>query len=329
MDLFTAYELCEEFTLHDVSYLLDGYEPLPPGFSPKNDPHERIRHRAGMLAQQLVNDAKTGKLRATYKDYGGVFLLGGPWEWTVKRNDLKDWAKRKMIRPAFLFPQLPDLNSIRNVATAEAYRFGTQGKVFELEYQRALLRIAKQINKGQVVAYVRDSDGEFAKLQGDDSLIFQMRGFLAKGAKSEHCLTIVREAQPMAESTAAESLISTSMDWADRIHIPTEVAHAKPATEPQKISPMKSRPREAKQGMGGDILTPLIEKVIRDVGSEEFSAVFPRLRELALNGESPFTGFLGDEDGALCYRNPENKLDKLTINALQKRLQRRRGGRGH
>jgi hypothetical protein len=327
MDLFSAYELYEEFTLHDASYLLCGYEPLPPGFPPKNDPHEKIRHRAMMLAIQLVNDARAGKLRATYRKSDVIQLIGPP-EWTVKRNDLKDWAKRKMIRPPFLFPQLPLLDSVRNVATAEAYRFGTQGKVFELEYQRAILRIAQQINNRQVVAYVPDSDGEFARLQGADALVFQMRNFLGRGRRSEQGLPAARQDELMGNSTTAGNVVLTNMDWAERIHIPTEVAPAKPATEPQKISPMKSRPREAKQGMGGDILTPLIEKVIRDVGSEEFSAVFPRLRELALNGESPFTGFLGDEDGALCYRNPENKLNKLTAAALKKRLQRRRTSRG-
>lgn len=329
MDLYAAYELCEEFTLHDASYLLDGYEPLPPGVSPKNDPHERIRHRAGMLAHQLVNDAKTGKLRATHKDYGGVFLLGGSWEWTVKRNDLKDWAKRKMIRPAFLFPQLPHHDSVRNVATAEANRFGTQHQVSTLEHWSALLRIAQQINNGQLLAYVRDSDGAFARLRGDDALVFQMRDFLSKGAKSEPRLPVAPVNQAVAESTIAEDQVAKNMDWAEQIYIPTEVVQVVEASSKAKnVHLVQSIAGQAKQDgcTRRDILDPVIDKAIRDAGRKDLQQVFLKLRELALQSELPFTGEIDGD--ALCYTNSENKPDKLNKKALSQRLQRRRAVEG-
>ncbi|MEO6823246.1 MAG: hypothetical protein ABI167_00675 [Nitrosospira sp.] len=281
-----------------------------------------------MLANHLVNDARTGKLCATHEDYGGVFLLGGPWEWTVKRNDLIAWAKRHMIRPAFLFPQPPLLDTVRNVATAEAYRVGTQSHVFALEYRRALLRIAQQINNRQLVAYVPDADGEFAKLKGDDALVLQMRSFLTVGVKSDERLQHGSENWLSGERTA-DNLVSTNMDWTERVHIPTEfVPAAKSPTEPENARHVKSISGEAKQdgNTGRNILAPVIDTAIRDAGSNDLQAVFLKLRELALQNEPPFNGEIDGD--ALCYTNSENRLAKLTKAALSKRLKRRRTAEG-
>jgi hypothetical protein len=213
-----------------------------------------------------------------------------------------------MIRPAFLFPQLPLLDTVQNVAMAEANRAGTQSHGFTLEYRCPLLRIAQQINNGQLVAYVPDADGEFAKLKGDDALVFQMRSFLAVGVKSDERLPDGSESCLSGERTAA-NLVSTNMDWTERVHIPSEVAlTAKSPTEPENARHVRSISGDAKQddNTGRDILAPVIDKAIRDAGSKDFQVVFLKLRELALNGEPPFNGEI--DGSALCYTNSQNKL---------------------
>ncbi|HEU4854079.1 MAG TPA: Arm DNA-binding domain-containing protein [Nitrosospira sp.] len=251
------------------------------------------------------------------------WLLAGTPEWTVKRNDLKDWAKKKMIRPTFLFPQLPLLDAVRNVASAEAYRVAIHSHGFELEYRRALLGIAQQINNGQLAAYLADSDGEFAKLKGGDALVLQMRAFLFEGMKSEERL----KNRFTDDEKYDGNPVSLNMDWAERIHVSPTVA-CKPSAEPQTVTSLKPSRREAKQDGGArrNILVPSIEKAIRNAGSDEPQAVYLALRELALDGEPPFTG--GFEGDALCYTNSENKSDKLTKKALSQRLQRRRAAEG-
>ena len=69
-------------------------------------------------------------------------------------------------------------------------------------------------------------------------------------------------------------------------------------------------------------LDPSIDVAIRQAGNMELADVFLKLKELAINGTSPFTGLI--ECGALCYTNSNDKSDKLTKNALGKRLKIRR-----
>lgn len=65
-----------------------------------------------------------------------------------------------------------------------------------------------------------------------------------------------------------------------------------------------------------------IAKAVKQAGSLIMASVYLKLRELALGGESPF---LGTTDGnALCYTNDKNQSDKLTKNALGKRLKNHR-----
>jgi len=61
-----------------------------------------------------------------------------------------------------------------------------------------------------------------------------------------------------------------------------------------------------------------IAKAIKQAESLVTGAVFLELRELAIGGEKPFTGYT--EDGALCYTNDAGKPAKLTKDALGKRL---------
>ncbi|AKH38223.1 MULTISPECIES: hypothetical protein [Nitrosomonas] len=69
-------------------------------------------------------------------------------------------------------------------------------------------------------------------------------------------------------------------------------------------------------------LDPAIDSAIAQAGTTMFPAVYLKLKELALSETPPFSGVIS-EDGALCYTNDRNKPDKLTKNALEKRLKRR------
>lgn len=68
-------------------------------------------------------------------------------------------------------------------------------------------------------------------------------------------------------------------------------------------------------------LDPAIEKAIKQAGNTNLADVYLKLKELAKDEEPPFTGaFKGD---ALCYTNDNNLPDKLSKNALGKKLKRR------
>lgn len=113
---FSAYELLDTFTLYDAAFLLCGCEPLSPGVAPTIDPHEVIRHKAATIAEQMVQDAKLGKLKAGRRDIGNSWQLAGAPEWIATRQALKDWATAKGIKPPFLFPELPPRDTGKSMA---------------------------------------------------------------------------------------------------------------------------------------------------------------------------------------------------------------------
>jgi hypothetical protein len=65
-----------------------------------------------------------------------------------------------------------------------------------------------------------------------------------------------------------------------------------------------------------------IEKAIEQAGNLATATVFLKLKELAINGELPFTGQV--EGDALCYTNDNDEPGNLTKNALDHRLRGRR-----
>lgn len=71
-----------------------------------------------------------------------------------------------------------------------------------------------------------------------------------------------------------------------------------------------------------NILDRVIDEAIDQAGNMELADVFLNLKELALNGTAPFTS--GIDGNSLIYTNNNNKLAKLTKNALGKRLKIRR-----
>lgn len=94
---------------------------------------------------------------------------------------------------------------------------------------------------------------------------------------------------------------------------PAGKVEAVPVVTPAQVTQNKLRT---------NILDPAIDKAIKQAkGSLKLAPVYLELRELALAGEKPFTGaFEGD---AMCYTNGDNLPDKLTKNALGKKLERR------
>lgn len=68
-------------------------------------------------------------------------------------------------------------------------------------------------------------------------------------------------------------------------------------------------------------LDPAIDKAIKQAGNNALADVYLQLKELALAGLLPFTGVIDGD--ALCYTDSEDKLKKLSKNALGKRLKSR------
>ncbi len=120
---WSVYDLVDIFKMHDAAYLLCGHEPLiPVRERPENDPHEIIRSRASVLIDQLINDARVGKLKVVDRDgedplsrsdrkhlQGGLgsraFMNYPEIQFFITRHNLKNWAAKKGLEPPFLFPE--------------------------------------------------------------------------------------------------------------------------------------------------------------------------------------------------------------------------------
>lgn len=91
-----------------------------------------------------------------------------------------------------------------------------------------------------------------------------------------------------------------------------------PASEPVTCASVPS----TRHRLRTNSLDVPIKKAITEADSFQTGAVYLQLREMALSGELPFSGEI--ENGALCYTNDAGKPDKLTKNALGKRLKKHR-----
>jgi hypothetical protein len=70
-----------------------------------------------------------------------------------------------------------------------------------------------------------------------------------------------------------------------------------------------------------DVLDPVLDSAIQEAGCLDLNAVFLVLRRMAINEVLPFTGHI--ENDALLYTNGNNKVVRLTKEALRQRLKRR------
>jgi hypothetical protein len=121
---WSVYDIADRFTLHDAGFLLCELDPLPFCYKlPDNDPYLKERQTASILTNALIDDAKQGRLKvqnsegedATQiwrQEKNKIFAKGYFERWRVHRNDLTAWAESKGKRPAFLFDDARDQNSI-------------------------------------------------------------------------------------------------------------------------------------------------------------------------------------------------------------------------
>lgn len=95
-----------------------------------------------------------------------------------------------------------------------------------------------------------------------------------------------------------------------------------PVTAGVQMSSPSIQPKSTTHKLRKNSLDAPIEKAVAKARSLATGAVYLELRELALSGVPPF---LGTTDGdALCYTNDKNLPDKLTKDALAKRLKKHR-----
>lgn len=121
---WSDYDIVDRFTLHDAGFLLCELDPLPFCYKlPDNDPHLRERQKARIFTDALIADAKQGRLKVQNsegedaaqiwrQEKNKIFAKGYFERWRVHRNDLTAWAESKGKRPAFLFDDARDQNSI-------------------------------------------------------------------------------------------------------------------------------------------------------------------------------------------------------------------------
>ncbi len=96
-----------------------------------------------------------------------------------------------------------------------------------------------------------------------------------------------------------------------------------PADAPDaKVEAVTPAPVPKSNKLRTNTLDPAIDKAIEQAGSVENAPVWLKLKELALAGESPFTGAISGD--ALCYTSDNDQHATLTKNAVCKRLAKRR-----
>lgn len=149
----SVYDCVDRFSLHVAGFLLCDLEPLKPVRKlSDNDPYESERQEARVITEQLVFDAKAGKLkveningddalvernrrpegrfgRDSFRNYGT--------EWYVKRNELANWAEKKGKKPAFLFPETAsslanNQKSVKPIKANNVIRASTDRSWFDL-----------------------------------------------------------------------------------------------------------------------------------------------------------------------------------------------------
>lgn len=103
------------------------------------------------------------------------------------------------------------------------------------------------------------------------------------------------------------------------------------SSEVTRLSKSGPAPILVKQGMGKgrwDALDDVVEVAIKKVESERPATVWQELKELALNSQRPFTGFIDPKGGLQynkdSYEDGASPTDTFTKDALEARLRRRK-----
>lgn len=121
--------------------------------------------------------------------------------------------------------ELPQLDTIRNIAEAEAYKeAGVEKQANRLRqsvYRRAVIRIAQEISKGDLTAYLANASGEFSAIPNEHEWMKQIRSFLANGVVTE---TQHKPIYNRYERRDIYQAISTPVntEWENRLYIPVD-----------------------------------------------------------------------------------------------------------
>lgn len=115
-----------------------------------------------------------------------------------------------------------------------------------------------------------------------------------------------------------------TVPMAPAVALPVSAPQAAPASETVKpasvttLQPPPEKGNSVKHKLRTNSLDVPIARAVKQAASLSTGAVYLKLRELALSGESPFLGTTAG--AALCYTDDNNVEKKLTKNALSKRL---------
>ncbi|WP_143136807.1 hypothetical protein [Burkholderia ubonensis] len=99
--------------------------------------------------------------------------------------------------------------------------------------------------------------------------------------------------------------------------IPTAVPKSAPTAD--AVTPSTRNVTSHRLTRRGDLLTPVIQRVVAAVGSYDSKVVFTRLREIAINEEEPLNG-VDNNDGGLLWTDANGSKKRLTKKALAERL---------
>ncbi|MGH8729963.1 MAG: hypothetical protein ACREV9_17785 [Burkholderiales bacterium] len=119
---WSVWDVLDEFSLHDAGFLWCEEEPLyHTCMIMPNDPQETIRRKADLISHQLMAAASCNppKLQATKRYVRDDMYTPQTARWIASRSALKEWAKSNGMRPRFLFPEVPPLDTTQNVAESE------------------------------------------------------------------------------------------------------------------------------------------------------------------------------------------------------------------
>lgn len=119
--------------------------------------------------------------------------------------------------------KLPQLDTVHNIAEAEAYKeAGTEKQANSLRqnvYNRARSRIAQEISGGAMSAYLRNPNGEVSALPAEHELMKQIRSFLADGIKTKPRYSYNEITRQQTRSRFDEVI---NLEWVKRLYIPVD-----------------------------------------------------------------------------------------------------------
>lgn len=204
--------------------------------------------------------------------------------------------------PAVLTPEiwLPVVGAISEAIGADIRWDIDNGETKEISYKRSMARLE---HERKLLGAIRD-------------------GELLARTSSRVRIQLPDGVQQIPESAIV--LLDDLRRYAKELGIEVEVKDAEqtaPAAKAEAAPLITNAPVTTTNKLRRNNLDPAIDKAIKLAGNKQPADVYNELKVLAMDEEKPFTGAL--EGDALCFTNDKNELDKLSKEALSKRLKRR------